>query len=1789
MKSRIESRKIIVLMLLTTYLICGAQSVSHGGELFWGLGEAVGAIGEGLGAAGEGIGAGFGAVGEGLGAAGEGLGAAWEAFETVGEAFGVHPIELIATGGISALLRHIPLPEAHVRGRVRGASNVFVIPESGQIGIVVSGSVYFWDSNAEQFAAPLIHGAPIFNFVVSPDGGVLATTSEGGNVQLWTRDPANVDMPWTPSGRQLDMSVVGYTTWAQLKLEPKIHILSTAFSPDSEILAGGSAHGTVRLWNAMTGGIRTTLHGHSDTVTSVTFSPDGGMLATASADGTVRLWDPRTGDYRTTLAGHTGSVLSVAFNPVNGLLASASIDGTVRLWNPNTGGHEATLDHESPVLDIAFSPDGEVLASANINGSVRLWDPETRRVHALLGHGSPVTTVAFGADKHSVITGSKDGRIRQWEVWDATDSVPDILTASTKSPLTERSIHGNVVTLTLSRLAYARSVFDIDDAIHVIGIPGVTFDNFFDVDRVSDTEVTVELKFNGNIDTDANLTFTVEADAVPGYFGPPLTAQMPVTAFTESVTASTASPLSESTLNGSVVTLTLDGGAYARSRIDIGRALNVSGVPGVAVDRSDVDRLSDTEIRVELGFNGDIDADATLTFSVGAGAIAGYGGAALTATLPVVASMESVAASTVSSLTERTLNGSVVTLTLNGRDYAKSIFDIRDAVKVSGVDGVTMPWHQPDRKSDAEITVKLEFNGDVDTDATLTFTVGADAIAGYNGAALTVQLPVATFTESVAASPPSPLTEATLEGSLVTLRLSGCTYEQSIWDIQRAIKVSGISSATVNTSNAKRVSDTEVAVNLEFNGNIDTDATLTFTVEAKAIKGYNGSALTAQLPVTASTESVVASTASPLTESTLNGSVVTLTLSGRNFESSSWDISRALAIAGIDGLAKDSVRRISDTEVTVELEFNGDIDEDTTLTFTLGTNAIAGYGGSAFTTQLPVTASTESVAASTLTPLTEETLNGDGVTLTLSGCTYEQSIRDAVKVSGITGVEIPWRGLERKSDTEVTVTLEFDGNMNADATLVFSVDADAIAGYSGLALTTQLLVTASTESVAASTLPPLTEGTLNESTITLTLSGRIYAQSVRDGVKVSGIAGVTIPWRGIDRKSDTEITVELEYNGDIDTDSTLTFSVAADAIAGYGGPPLTAQLPVTAFTESVTASITSPLIESTLNGSVATLTLAGRAYAESIWDIRDALKLSGIAGATVDRSATRRVSDTAVAVAIEFNGDIDASANLTFSVGKDAIANYNGPALAAQLPVSASTESVVASTPSPLTEHTLNESVVTLTLSGRNYTRSSSDISRALTITGIDGVTKDSVRRISNTEATVELEFVGDFDTDATLTLTVGPGAISGYDGTAFTQQIPVAGGPESIVASTAAPLTEATLNESVVTLTLSGRNYARYASDISRALTITGINGVTKDSVRRISNTEATVELEFVGDFDTDATLTFTVGSGAIADYNGPAFTQEIPVAGGPESIVASTAAPLTEATLDGGVVTLTLSGRNYVGSRWDISRALTITGINGVTKDSVRRISNTEATVELEFVGDFDTDATLTFTVGSGAIADYNGPAFTQEIPVAGGPESIVASTAAPLTEATLDGGVVTLTLSGRNYVGSRWDISRALTIAGIDGVTKDSVRRVSDTEATVELEFDGDFDTDATLTFTLGPGAIANYSGPALTAQLPVTAMIEDALAANFPNPFNPETWIPYQLASDAEVTLTIYASDGQLVRRLGLGHQTAGTYYSHSRAAYWDGKNDFGETVASGVYFYTLAAGDFSATRRMLIRK
>ena len=93
----------------------------------------------------------------------------------------------------------------------------------------------------------------------------------------------------------------------------------------------------------------------------------------------------------------------------------------------------------------------------------------------------------------------------------------------------------------------------------------------------------------------------------------------------------------------------------------------------------------------------------------------------------------------------------------------------------------------------------------------------------------------------------------------------------------------------------------------------------------------------------------------------------------------------------------------------------------------------------------------------------------------------------------------------------------------------------------------------------------------------------------------------------------------------------------------------------------------------------------------------------------------------------------------------------------------------------------------------------------------------------------------------------------------------------------------------------------------------------------------------------------------------------------------------------------------------------------------------------------------------------------------------------------------------------------------------------------------------------------------------------------LGQNFPNPFNPETWIPYEIKLDNSVTIQIFDTRGSMVRQLDMGHQKAGEYVTRANAAYWDGRNEVGEAVWSGLYFYRISAGDFAATRRMAILK
>ena len=161
---------------------------------------------------------------------------------------------------------------------------------------------------------------------------------------------------------------------------------------------------------------------------------------------------------------------------------------------------------------------------------------------------------------------------------------------------------------------------------------------------------------------------------------------------------------------------------------------------------------------------------------------------------------------------------------------------------------------------------------------------------------------------------------------------------------------------------------------------------------------------------------------------------------------------------------------------------------------------------------------------------------------------------------------------------------------------------------------------------------------------------------------------------------------------------------------------------------------------------------------------------------------------------------------------------------------------------------------------------------------------------------------------------------------------------------------------------------------------------------------------------------------------------------------------------------------------------------------------------------------------------------------------------------------GPVTTRKVKGAN------EASLAAPTASVGGLTPAAIQGWIDL---AQVEDDG------SAIFDLG---IAN-----LEALLAYRIPSKTRLLLNYPNPFNPETWIPYQLSESTDVTVTIHSMNGSLIRTLELGHQAAGAYQSKSQAAYWDGRNELGEQVASGLYFYTLMAGNFSATGKMLVRK
>lgn len=188
----------------------------------------------------------------------------------------------------------------------------------------------------------------------SPDGNLIATTSDDGTACVWSINGKHV-----------------------MKIQGHIAGLSDCtWAPDGKSLATASDDKTVRIWDVDTGKQLRVLRGHTYFVTCVQFNYKGNLLASGSADENVKIWDVKQGKCLRTLAAHSDALTSVDFSRDGTILISSSSDGLIRLWDTNSGHCLRTIvvQTKSPVMYAIFSPNCKYILATSLDGSLRLWD-----------------------------------------------------------------------------------------------------------------------------------------------------------------------------------------------------------------------------------------------------------------------------------------------------------------------------------------------------------------------------------------------------------------------------------------------------------------------------------------------------------------------------------------------------------------------------------------------------------------------------------------------------------------------------------------------------------------------------------------------------------------------------------------------------------------------------------------------------------------------------------------------------------------------------------------------------------------------------------------------------------------------------------------------------------------------------------------------------------------------------------------------------------------------------------------------------------------------------------------------------------------------------------------------------------------------------------------------------------------------------------------------------------------------------------------------------------------------
>jgi WD40 repeat protein len=265
------------------------------------------------------------------------------------------------------------------------------------------GVIKLWQTDGQLVRTFKGHAGGVRSICFSPDGNILASASDDTTIKLWNID-AKLIKTFCPIDHNTAQRDWGDRNW----------VCAVKFSPQGDTLASGSADGAVTLWN-LDGTVKQTFNGHRGSVKSVSFSPQGDILASASADGDLKLWQ-LDGTEIETFHGHGGGVQGIGFSKDGRRVVSGSSDKTIRIWQTDGIAKKTIKGHADWVWGVSYSNNGKTLASVSADKTVRIWDTQGNIKYRCEGHNHLVRGIGFSPDSKMLATGSADGTVKVWNV-----------------------------------------------------------------------------------------------------------------------------------------------------------------------------------------------------------------------------------------------------------------------------------------------------------------------------------------------------------------------------------------------------------------------------------------------------------------------------------------------------------------------------------------------------------------------------------------------------------------------------------------------------------------------------------------------------------------------------------------------------------------------------------------------------------------------------------------------------------------------------------------------------------------------------------------------------------------------------------------------------------------------------------------------------------------------------------------------------------------------------------------------------------------------------------------------------------------------------------------------------------------------------------------------------------------------------------------------------------------------------------------------------------------------------